>query len=120
LAACRAKEGPAARPSSADTSDAFAAKVAEVESYMKGHDIKNTPAAELAAALTRFEGDFRRLEREAGADAALAARCRLAADSMALYVQSVNTPAGDARALELALAAQGKWERAKGEGPAGR
>jgi len=94
---------------------AFTAKVDEVETYMKQHDASNTPADELAAALSSFQKDFETLAA-ASTEKALAERCRLAAESMALYGESLTYSADDAAAMNLALDAQEKWRRARDAG----
>lgn len=111
--ACRGRESaPAKRLAPAADRD-FATKVAEVELYMKTHDVNNTPHDELARALAKFGNDFRALEKKAGADGELAGQCRLAAESMDLFVQSVSLPAGDPQAKALARKAFEKWRRVK-------
>ncbi len=110
------KKGPAA---GGKEEAAFDAKVAEVEAYMKNHDLRNTSPDEMKRALAGFEKDFTGLGAAAGTDAALAARCRLAAESMSLYVASLRTPPSDPETMRLALDAQAKWERAKGKGGGG-
>ncbi len=95
----------------------FNAKTAEVEKYMRDHDAANTPGDELRAALAGYEKDFRALGvRARPLDAALASRCELAAESMALYVESLNFAPDDPRALERALAGEAKWRQARGMG----
>ena len=93
---------------------AFDAKVAEVDQYMKTHELKNTSREDMVAELGAFERDFRALGAGARGDGGLADRCTLAADSMALYVQSLDTPPENPEAMSLALDAQAKWEQAKG------
>jgi predicted small lipoprotein YifL len=117
MAACGRKENAeTAAPANAPDEKlvAFQAKVADVDEYMKTHDASNTAAAELSAALAAFGRDFDALAAEAG-DEALTARCRLASASMALYVESLSRPAEDPEAMNLALEAQEKWRRARGD-----
>jgi len=110
------KSGPAAGGPApgGEATAAFDAKVAVVDQYMKTHELKNTSRDDMVAALGAFEKEFRALGARAQGDGALAGRCALAADSMALYVQSLNTPAENPEAMRLALDAQAKWEQARG------
>ena len=89
------------------------AKVAEVDAYMKEHDVTNTDAGELAGTLEGFQADFEELAAKAGDDEELAAHSNLAAEAMALYVKSLRAPAGDLSSLELAIDAEAKWLEAK-------
>ncbi len=130
LAGCAKKaEGPATAAETAagagapaapteDLRGAFEAKVAEVDAYMKAHDVKNTAAEELAAKLGGFQKDFDGLAAKAVDDPESAARFKLAAEAMALYVKSLRAPAGDMSSLELAIDAEAKWTEAKKAAPA--
>jgi hypothetical protein len=102
-----------------NAAEAFAAKVAEVDAYMSAHDVKNTPAKDIAATLETFQQDFTALAARAGGDEELAGRCALAAEAMGLYVQSLRAPADDLGSLQLAIDAEVKWTRAKGTAPGG-
>lgn len=127
LAACGKKgEGPATAEETVGEAGAagevlrgsFGAKVAEVDEYMRAHDLTNTAAGELAAKLEGFQRDFEELANEAGDDEELAARFNLAAEAMALYVESLRASAGDMSSLELAIDAEAKWTEAKKAAPA--
>jgi predicted small lipoprotein YifL len=89
------------------------AKVAEVDVYMKEHDVTNTDAGELADTLEGFQADFAELAVKAGDDEELTAHSNLAAEAMTLYVKSLRAPAGDLSSLELAIDAEAKWTEAK-------
>lgn len=102
---------PAAPPE--DLQGTFRAKVAEVDEYMKAHDVTNTAAEELAAKLEGFQNDFEGLAAKAGDDEESAAPFNLAAEAMALYVKSLRAPADDLSSLELAIDAEAKWTEAK-------
>jgi hypothetical protein len=91
----------------------FEAKVADVDAYMKEHDVTNTAAEKLAGTLAGFQADFEELAARAGDDEELAAHSNLAAEAMALYVKSLRAPAGDLSSLELAIDAEAKWLEAK-------
>jgi hypothetical protein len=130
LAACAKKAGEpataeetaataAAAPAtvSEDLRSSFRAKVAEVDEYMKAHDVKNTPVKQLTAKLTGFRKDFDDLAAMAGDDEELAAQFDLAAEAMGLYAESLRAPAGDMSSLELALDAEAKWVGAKKAAP---
>jgi hypothetical protein len=102
---------PAASPE--DLQGTFRTKVAEVDEYMKAHDVTNTAAEELAAKLEGFQSDFEELAAKAGGDDESAAQFNLAAEAMALYVKSLRAPPGDLSSLELAIDAEAKWTEAK-------
>jgi hypothetical protein len=103
-------EGTAEVPE--DFGAAFEAKVAEVDEYMKAHNVENTPADEIAATLDGFKAEFEALAEKAAADEALAARCGLAAESMGLYADSLRDDP------LLSIDAEVKWNQVK-EGLAG-
>jgi hypothetical protein len=87
---------------------ALTAKVAEVDQYMKGHHVKNTKPAEIAAQLESYRKDFEELAARAGEDD-LAAQFNLAAEAMGLYVQSLRAPKEDMSSRALAIEAEAKW-----------
>lgn|GEM_PF-2060645 len=93
---------------------AFEAKVAEVDAYRKSRDETNTSREELAAKHEGFQKEFEDLAARARGDEELARRCRLAAEAMALHVESLRTPRGDLSSLDLAIDAEAKWDAAKG------
>jgi hypothetical protein len=96
-----------------DLQGTFEAKVAEVDAYMKEHDVTNTAAEKLAGTLEGFQGDFEELAAKAGDDEELASQFNLAAEAMALYVKSLRASPGDLSSLELAIDAEAKWLEAK-------
>lgn len=105
-------EGTAEVPE--DYGAAFEAKVAEVDAYMKAHNVENTPEKDIASALDGFKAEFEALAEKAAADEALAAKCLLAAESMKLYANSLR---GDPL---LSIDAEVKWAQVKeglGGGP---
>lgn len=95
-----------------DHGAAFEAKVAEVDEYMKAHSVENTPAKEIASALDGFKAEFEALAEQAAEDEALAAQCRLAAESMGLFAESLRDDP------LLSIDAEVKWNQVK-EGLAG-
>jgi hypothetical protein len=107
-----AEAGVPAAPTE-DLQGTFRAKVAEVDEYMKTHDVTNTAAEELVAKLEGFQSDFEELAAQAGGDEESAAQFNLAAAAMALYVKSLRAPPGDLSSLELAIDAEAKWTEAK-------
>jgi hypothetical protein len=98
--------------SSENLRGALGAKVAEVDRYMKEHDVTNTEAEEIAAALEGYQNEFEELAARAG-DEELAAQFNAAAEAMELYVKSLRAPAGDMSSLELAIEAEAKWTEVK-------
>ncbi len=91
---------------------ALGAKVAEVDQYMKAHDVTNTKAEEIATQLEGYQKEFEELAGRAG-DEELAAQFDAAAAAMGLYVKSLRAPAGDMSSLELAIEAEAKWTEVK-------
>ncbi len=108
-----AEAGVPAEPSE-DLHGTFRAKVAEVDEYMKTHDVTNTAAEDIAAKLEGFRGDFEELTAKASGDEESAAQFNLAAEAMALYVKSLRAPPGDMSSLELAIDAEAKWTEVRG------
>ena len=106
-------EAPPVETASEDLGAVFKAKVAEVDAYMREHDMTNTDADELTGKLDGFRGEFEELAGKAGADEELAANFKLAADAMALYVKSLKAPPGDLESLDTAIQAEAKWLEAK-------
>ncbi len=98
---------------------AFDAKVAEVDAYRLSHDVTNTAHEKLAAKHEEFRKDFEDLAARLSDDEDLARRCRLAAEAMALHVESLRTPPGDLSSLDLAIDAEAKWDAAKRSGAGG-
>ncbi|HUV87874.1 MAG TPA: hypothetical protein VMX79_12275 [bacterium] len=96
-----------------DLRGTFEAKAAEVDVYMKEHDVTNTAAEKLAGTLEGFQKDFEELAAKAGDDEELASQFDLAAEAMALYVKSLRAPPGELSSLELAIDAEAKWLEAK-------
>jgi hypothetical protein len=101
---------PATSPE--DLRGALRAKVAEVDQYMKDHDVTNTKAEEIAAELDGYKKEFEELAAKAG-DEELAAQFTTAAEAMEFYVKSLRAPAGDMSSLELAIEAEAKWTEVK-------
>lgn len=101
---------PAASPE--NLRGALGAKVAEVDRYMKEHDVTNTEAEEIAAALEGYQKEFEELAARAG-DEEMAAQFNAAAEAMGLYVESLRASAGDMSSLELAIEAEAKWTEVK-------
>jgi hypothetical protein len=107
-----AAEAGGAAASPEDFRGALGAKIAEVDRYMKDHDVTNTKAKEIAAALEGYQKEFENLAAQAG-DEELAAQSNAAAEAMGLYVKSLRAPAGDMSSLELAIEAEAKWTEVK-------
>ncbi len=101
---------PATSPE--DLRGALSAKVAEVDQYMKDHDVTNTKAEEIAAELEGYKKEFEELAAKSG-DEELAVQFTTAAEAMELYVKSLRAPAGDMSSLELAIEAEAKWTEVK-------
>ena len=106
-------EAPPVETASEDLGAVFTAKVAEVDAYMKKHDMTNTDAADLTGKLDGFRGEFEELAAKAAGDEKLAANFSLAAEAMALYVKSLKAPPGDLESLDTAIQAEAKWLEAK-------
>ena len=110
---CRGHEKKAAGADAAFAA-AFDAKVAKVDRYMAGHTAANTPRAALRSALAAYGDGFAAAATDArGRDDAVAGRAAAAAESMRLYVESLDAAGDEARAMSLARAARAKWREAK-------
>jgi len=96
-----------------DVREAFNRKVREVNDYMAGHDVVNTPTEELKAVFAGFRKDFEDLAAKATGDEELVARCRLAVEAMGLYVECMDGPDEDADAIDLAVEAWAKWNQVR-------
>lgn len=108
-----AAEAPPPETPAEDVRGMFEAKIAEVDVYMKDHDVTNTDAKELAGKLQSFQGDFEELAAKAGGDEELAAQSTMAAEAMAIYVKSLRVAPGDLSQVELAIDAEAKWLEVK-------
>ncbi len=96
-----------------DVREVFKAKVGEVDDYMEGHDVVNTPTEELKTVFAEFRKDFEDLAAKVAGDEELVARCRLAADAMGLYVECMDGPDDDVEAIDLAVEAWAKWNQVR-------